>query len=178
MKQIFTFLTIGIIMSISTVIAKKDNSQIIANESFSNGAVKVDNTQIINGLKQITVTIPCLGMNGEKIDGQANFYCKPELLKSKNKIPVYCGVHYNSSQKTIKKYCDAGFAVVTPCFDKIPIKFPFGNSYNFNIAMIQWTRRLPFVNQTKMIFGGGSAGGYMTLAMGSEFFPVLIPGTL
>ena len=159
-------------MSISTVIAKKNNPQIIVSESFSNGGVKVENIKTINGLKCVTVTIPYLGMNAEKIEGQANFYCKPELLKSKNKIPVYCGVHYESLQKTIKKYCDLGFAVVAPCFDKIPIQFPLGNSYNFNKAMIQWTRRLPFVDRTKMVFGGISGGGYMTLAMGSEFFPV------
>ena len=172
MKKIFIFLTLGIIMSISTVIAKKNNTQIIADESFSNGAAKIENTRTINELKHVIVTIPYLGMNGEKIEGQANLYYKPELLKSKNKIPVYCGVHYESSQKTIKKYCDLGFAVVTPCFDKIPIEFPLGNSYNFNIAMIQWTRRLSMVDRTKMIFGGVSGGGYMTLAMGSEFFPI------
>jgi len=172
MKKIFIFLTLGIIMSISTAIAKKNNPNIIAGETFSEGAVKIENTKLIDGLKCVMVTIPYLGMSGDKIEGQAKFYCKPDLLDSKNKIPVYCGVHYESSQKTIKKYCDAGFAVVTPCFDKIPIEFPFGNSYNFNIAMIQWVRRLPFVDHSKLIFGGISGGGYMTLAMGSEFFPL------
>ncbi|MCK4982005.1 MAG: hypothetical protein KAS17_03725, partial [Victivallaceae bacterium] len=33
-------------------------------------------------------------------------------------------------------------------------------------------RRLPFVDRSNLIFGGVSGGGYMTLAMGAEFFPL------
>ena len=144
----------------------------INSETGFEGAVKVESAQKNNDLYFFTVTIPYLGMNGEKTKGQARFYYYPKISNSKNKIPVYCGVHYESSEKTIKKYCDLGFAVVTPYFENIPIEFPFGNSYNFSKAIIQWVRRLPFVDRSKLVFGGVSGGGYMTLAMGSEFFPL------
>jgi len=161
-------------MCISTIAAEKTNTQkcLISSEKGFDGAVKVENSHKENGLDFVTVTIPYLGMKGEKLTGQARLYYTPELLKSKDKIPVYCGVHYEASKKTINKYFDLGYAVVAPYFGKIPIEFPFGNSYNFSIAMIQWARRLPFVDRSKMVFGGISGGGYMTLAMGSEFFPL------
>ncbi len=172
MKNIFIlFVIIMTIITIQTrtLFAKKI---FIKNEIGFKGAAQVENKQKKNGLEFFTVTIPYLGMNGEKIKGQARFYYNPKILKSNNKIPVYCGVHYESSEKTIKKYCDLGFAVVTPYFENFPIEFPFGNSYNFSKAIIQWVRRLPFVDRSKLVFGGGSGGGYMTLAMGSEFFPL------
>ncbi len=147
-------------------------TQLITSEKGFDGAVLVENTQKNDGIYSLTVTIPYLGMSGEKLRGQARFYYKQELLESNNKIPVYCGVHYESSEKTIKKYIDMGIAVITPYFGEIPIKFPLGNSINFSKAMIQWARRLPVVDRAKMIFGGVSGGGYMTLAMGAEFFPL------
>ena len=161
-------------MAIITIQTKSLFAKIffISSETGFDGAAQVESKQEKNGLIFFTVTIPYLGMNGEKTKGQARFYYNPKILKSKNKIPVYCGVHYDSSEKTIKKYCDLGFAVVTPYFKNIPIEFPFGNSYNFSKAMIQWVRRLPFVDRSKLVFGGVSGGGYMTLAMGSEFFPL------
>ncbi len=144
----------------------------IVSEKGFDGAVHVENQQDLNSLSFVTVTIPYLGMNGETLKGQARFYYKPELLESNDKIPVYCGVHYESSENTINTYIDMGMAVVTPYFGEIPIEFPLGNSINFSKAMIQWARRLPFADRAKMIFGGVSGGGYMTLAMGAEFFPL------
>jgi len=172
MKKIFISLIIllGLIyVQEQTLFAQ---TKIITSEEGFDGAVQVENTQQTNGLNYVTVTIPYLGMNGETLNGQARFYYKQELVESTEKIPVYCGVHYESSDGTIRKYCDMGMAVVTPYFGEISIKFPFGNSINFSKAMIQWARRLPFVDCSKMIFGGVSGGGYMTLAMGSEFFPL------
>ncbi|MHA1574609.1 MAG: alpha/beta hydrolase family protein [Alphaproteobacteria bacterium] len=169
MKNIFILFVIIITIQTKSLIAKKI---FINSETGFDGAVKVESKQEKKGLIFFSVTIPYIGMNGEKIKGQARFYYNPKRLKSKNKIPVYCGLHYESSEQTIKNYCNLGFAVVTPYFENFPIEFPFGNSYNFSKAMIQWARRLPFVDRSKLVFGGSSGGGYMTLAMGSEFFPL------
>jgi hypothetical protein len=147
-------------------------SEYIVSEKGFDGAVNVENLKSLNGIDFVTVTIPYLGMNGDTLKGQARFYYKQELLDSNNKISVYCGVHYEASENTINRYIDMGMAVVSPYFGEIPINFPFGNSINFSKAMIQWARRLPFVDRSKFILGGSSGGGYMTLAMGAEFFPL------
>ena len=39
-------------------------------------------------------------------------------------------------------------------------------------AMLQWVRRLDCVDRMRLQIGGASAGGYMTLAIGSEVFPL------
>jgi len=172
MKNTFFTLTIIIALVIVQMQPLFAQTQFITSEKGFDGAVLVENLHQDNDVNYVTVTIPYLGMNGDTLKGQARFYYKQEFLESNHKIPVYCGVHYDSSEKTINKYIDMGMAVVTPYFGEIPIEFPFGNSINFSKAMIQWARRLPFVDRTKMIFGGVSGGGYMTLAMGAEFFPV------
>jgi len=166
-------------MSISTILAGSVCAQkqiqiheVISDERGFAGAVRVEETWESNSWGYVTVAIPYLGISGEKREGQARFYYKPEFLMSGNRIPVFCGVHYEVTEETARKYCELGFAVVTPHCGKIPLEFVFGNSYNLSKAIIQWVRRLPIVDRTRLQIGGESAGGYMTLAMGAEFFPV------
>ncbi len=169
-----TFFTLIIIIALAIVQRQSifGQTQFITSEKGFDGAVLVENSHQDNDVNFVTVTIPYLGMNGDTLNGQARFYYRSELLSSENKIPVYCGVHYEASEETVNKYMDMGMAVVTPYFGEIPIEFPFGNSINFSKAMIQWARRLPFVDRSKFVLGGSSGGGYMTLAMGAEFFPL------
>jgi hypothetical protein len=53
-----------------------------------------------------------------------------------------------------------------------PIDVSVGDGYNLAHALIQWVRRLPFVDRTRLHIDGASQGGYMALAMSADFFPV------
>ena len=139
------------------------------------GAVTVEERVRPTDLQQIgfvTVTIPYLGLHGDKKLGQGRCYFTRSLLEKKEPQPVYVAAHYPIDQETATRFCEQGFLTVTPHTDNYPLEFVLGDSPNFMKALIQWIRRQPGVDRKRMIIGGGSGGGYMTLAMGAEFFPV------
>ena len=92
------------------------------------------------------------------------------------KLPALCQVHYESPVKGAANHCAQGWAVVTPHYGsgegEHALEAPVGDSYNLARAIIQWTRRLPFIDRSRLHITGGSAGGYMTLAMAADAFPV------
>ncbi|MEN8157186.1 MAG: prolyl oligopeptidase family serine peptidase [Bacteroidota bacterium] len=144
---------------------------VIRSESGFTGAVKVIGYEKTDTMEITTVSIPYLGMEGDTLLGEAKLYFRADQPRD-SIIPVYCGVHYQMDQGQIRKYLDMGMMVVTPIYDTYSIHFAIGNSINQSQAMVQWVRRLPFTDLSRLVIGGGSAGGYMALAMGSEFFPL------
>jgi len=119
-----------------------------------------------------TVTLPYLDINGKEKLGQGRCYFTKELLKQQHPLPVYVAAHYPIDRETAARLCEQGFLAVTPHTANHPLEFVLGNSINFMQALTQWARRQPLVDRTQMVIGGGSGGGYMTLVMGGEFFPV------
>lgn len=151
---------------------------IVSSEVGFDGAVSIVSEESTDGLSCVTVNVPFLDIHGQPKMGQARLYVREELLKSGKPIPLTCYTHYEADAMGIQGSCGSGWAVVTPHYGTpetggFPAEFlPAGNSYNLARSIIQWARRLPFVDRTHLHTVGGSAGGYLSLAMSAEFFPV------
>src|SRR5262249_37224489 len=61
------------------------------------------------------------------------------------------------------------FAVVTPAAIEAN---PLVRTANADVALLHIARSLPFVDDARVVVGGGSAGGYMTLLVAAETFPL------
>ena len=62
-----------------------------------------------------------------------------------------------------------GWVVVTP--HQIEAN-PLVRTPNCDAALLHVARSLPFVDDARVLIGGGSAGGYMTLMLAAETFPL------
>lgn len=119
-----------------------------------------------------TVELPYLDIYGNPATTHARLIARPADLDSQKKLPVFCHVHYEKNIGGARKWARRGWAVATIHWKDITEYPSPGNSNNANRAMIQWVRRLPFIDRTHLHIDGASQGGYMALAMSADFFPV------
>lgn len=128
-------------------------------------------------LEYVTVEIPYRDIDGAPKHGQGRLILRRRQLDAGAPLPVFCHVHYEKSVGGAKEWCDRGWAVVTPHYSTpeqggYPLELCTANSNNHSRALLQWACRLPFIDRAHMHIDGGSAGGYMALAMSADFFPV------
>jgi len=149
-------------------------ADIVKDEEGFDGAVRVvERWSFEKGEKgYVTVTVPYLDVRGKEILGQGRLYFVRELFEEKKRPAIYCAAYYELPKDDAWEFCKLGYIVVTPHDKKYPRSLPFGDGYNLAKALIQWVRRLDCVDRQRLQIGGASAGAYMTLAMGAEFFPV------
>ncbi len=149
---------------------------VVPNEQGFDGSVHVLESELKDGIFAITVQIPYRDMRGEVKQGQGRLFVRQEDLEKGQPIPLFCHVHYEKDFGGAVRWCRQGWAVVTSHYTSpeggAPIDASPANSENQSRALLQWARRVPFVDRTRMHIDGGSQGGYMALAMASEFFPV------
>ena len=125
----------------------------------------------------VTVEIPYRDINGQPKKGQGRLFVRKADVESGKPVPAFCHVHYEKNADGAKKITARGWAVATshygdPAKGEYPLELCTADSNNLSRALIQWVRRLPFIDGTHLHIDGGSAGGYMSLAMSAEFFPV------
>lgn len=125
----------------------------------------------------VTAEIPYLDINGNPKKGQGRLFVRKADIESGKPVPAFCHVHYEKNADGAKKITARGWAVATshygdPAKGEYPLELCTADSNNLSRALIQWVRRLPFVDGSRLHLDGGSAGGYMSLAMSAEFFPV------
>lgn len=124
-----------------------------------------------------TVEIPYRDIEGAPKKGQGRLYIRRQDLESGNPVPPFCHVHYEKNMDGAKSWCERGWAVASshygdPQKGEYPLELCTGDSNNLSRALIEWVRRLPFIDRTHLHVDGGSAGGYMALAMSADMFPV------
>ena len=147
----------------------------VVSETGFEGAVTVLEAVEDGGFDYVTVEVPYRDMRGNAKTGQARLVVRRRELEAGDPLPLFCHVHYEKDVGGAKKWCRRGWAVVTPHYDVgagAPLDVSIGDSNNLARAIIQWTRRLPLADRSRLHIDGGSQGGYMALAMGAEFFPV------
>ncbi len=152
----------------------------IRSESGFDGAVRI----VEYGMDEkdsdygyVTAEVPYRDIRGEIKHGQGRLYVKVTVLESGEPIPPFCHVHYEKSMDGARHWCEQGYLVVTPHYGDpqqggYPLELCTGDSNNLSRALLQWVRRLPFVDPVHLHIDGGSAGGYMALAMSADLFPV------
>jgi hypothetical protein len=150
---------------------------VVQDEQGFEGAVTVVETVEEGDFGYVTVNVPYRDVYDRLKMGQARLVLRRREVESGDLIPALCHVHYERSTDSAKGSCRNGWAVATahygdPKNGKYPLEAFVGDSYNLAKAMIQWVRRLPFIDRQRLHIEGGSAGGYMALAMSAEMFPV------
>ncbi len=147
--------------------------ELVPNEQGFEGAVEVVDAVVDGEYGVVTVRVPYLNMEGQSAAGLARMIVHQSAIASGAPLPAFCHVHYEKDADGAKFWADRGWAVFTSHYDEAhPIDVSTGHSYNQTLATLQWVRRLPFIDRTRLHIDGGSQGGYMALAMASEIFPV------
>ena len=150
----------------------------LSGESAFAGAASVIDVSEDNGIVYATISIPYLDIAGKEKLGQARVYAPASTLETDPaRLPIFAHVHYEKDLGGARHWCDLGWMVVSPHYGEpskggIPLELAPGNSYNQAKSILQWVRRLPIADTGRLHIDGGSAGGYMALAMSAELFPV------
>lgn len=147
----------------------------VPNESGFDGAAAVVSETQQGDFGIVTVKLSYLDITGQPKEGLARMVVERSALESGKRIPAFCHVHYEKDINGAKKWARQGWAVFTAVYDEkagYPIDAAVGNGNNQARAIIQWVRRLPFIDTARLHIDGGSQGGYMALAMSADMFPV------
>ena len=134
---------------------------------------RIESVEAVNAangeIGQATLGFTYLDVHGEPREASARLWVQREQLAQGVLTPLLFYAHYELPPDLAIPLCEKGWSVLTP--HAVTELFAV-NSDNLNLALLEWGRRLPFVDRTHLVIEGGSAGGYMTLAMASEIFPV------
>jgi len=144
-----------------------------AESTMQSGLFRVEATELIESkgheIGQATLTFGYLDVDGRPKEAKARLFVRRDMLESGEKMPLAFSAHYEFQPSAGASRCRKGWAALTPHLNP---ELPLGNSFNLDLALLEWARRLPFIDRTHLLIEGGSAGGYMALAMAAEMFPV------
>ena len=110
-----------------------------------------------------------LDTQGQETVGKAKVYLPTSAQDGKTKVPLYYSAGYELDDRSALIHTRRGFAVVTPRDLKAN---PLVQTPNPDIALLHTARSLPFIDDARVVIGGGSAGGYLTLMLAAETFPL------
>ena len=148
----------------------------VPGESGFDGAVTVVSEEADGAFGVVTVRVPYLGIQGDAKTGLARVVFHRDAVVPGAKTPAFCHVHYEKDVGGAKHWAGKGWVVFTAVYTgadgESPIDAAVGNGNNLARAIIQWARRVPFVDRSRLHIDGGSQGGYMALEMSAEMFPV------
>lgn len=147
-------------------------NEVGCNTAFE-GAVTVVSEEVDGDFGVVTVRVPYLDVYGNPKEGLARLVAHQRDVESGKLIPPFCHVHYEKDISGAKVWAEQGWVVTTAVYNnEYPIDPAIANGNNLARAIIQWVRRLPFIDRIHLHIDGGSQGGYMALAMSAAFFPV------
>ena len=112
---------------------------------------------------------------GKEVSAKAKLYLPAGVQQENKKIPLFYAAGYECDDHSATEYLKQGFAVVTPGgidAGRLGSSNPLVRTANPDIALLHIARSLPFVDDARVIIVGGSAGGYMTLLLAAETFPL------
>jgi hypothetical protein len=149
------------------------NPMSVVDEAGFRGAVAVVSEEWQDDLRVTLVRVPYLDVYGQEAEGLARLVVHRRQVDAGVAVPVFCHVHYEKDVGGAGHWARRGWAVSTAVYDEEhSIDAAVANGYNLSKAILQWVRRLPFIDRLRMHIDGGSQGGYMALAMSAEMFPV------
>ncbi len=148
----------------------------VPTESGFDGAVTVVSEKADGGYGVVTVRVPYLGVRGDAKTGLARVVFSLAAVRPGTRTPAFCHVHYEKDVNGAKHWASKGWVVFSAAYTaadgESPIDVSVGNGNNLARAIIEWARRVPFVDRTRLHIDGGSQGGYMALEMSADMFPV------
>jgi hypothetical protein len=136
--------------------------------------LRVADSALVPGIPRpaakVNVTFTYRDPKGKDKEGKAAIYL-PDAVRDdpKARLPLFFAAGYEIDDNAASGQLRRGFAVVTP---RALEANPLIRTANPDIALLHIVRSLPFVDDAHVVIGGGSAGGYMTLMLAAETFPL------
>jgi len=111
-----------------------------------------------------------LDPHGEEKKARTKLYLPDKLQTDpRAKAPLYYLAGYEVTEQVALSHVQRGWVVVCPAQVKA---HPLVLTASSDRALLHIARSLPFVDDAKVVLGGASAGGYMTLLLAAETFPL------
>ncbi len=119
---------------------------------------------------KILVSFTYRDPQGKEQEAKAKLYLTESIQTTGTaKVPLCFAAGYELPDGAESTYVKRGWAVVTP---RELATNPLIRGLNPDIALLHITRALPFVDDARVLIAGGSAGGWMTLMLAAETFPL------
>ena len=106
---------------------------------------------------------------GKEQDAKAKLLLSESIGATGSKVPLCFSAGYELPDGAESVYVKRGWVVATP---HDPGTNPLIRNVNPDVALLHVIRSLPFVDDSRVIIAGGSAGGWMTLMLAAETFPL------
>jgi hypothetical protein len=106
---------------------------------------------------------------GKEATGKAKLFLPADVEKEGTKFGLYLGAGYELDDASAVAHAGRGFVVVTP---RALEANPLVRTINPDAALLHIARSFPFVDDARVVIAGGSAGGYATLLLAAETFPL------
>jgi len=120
---------------------------------------------------QFDFTFSHRGTGGEDREGQGRLFIPSK--RPREHMPMVVHIHYEFGPEAFTRFLERGWAVMTQTNQRsYNVANLMGNGINSCVAMAQLPRRMPFVDQQRVMLFGTSAGGYHALMASSFIFPV------
>lgn len=120
---------------------------------------------------QVTCQFLCHTTEGKTETAQARIFVPPVLRRDpKARVPLMCNAGYELEPGAAAALLAKGWVVSTPHAD---LRNPLDRGPDLDIALLHAARALPFVDDSRVMIQGGSAGGYTTLMLEAESFPLV-----
>jgi len=119
---------------------------------------------------QVTVELLHRDAYGETQTARARVFLPPALLDDPTlRVPLVHAAGYEIDAGGALGYLAMGFVVTTPHAHP---QNPLSRGPNLDTAILHGVRALPFIDDSRVLVQGGSAGGYTTLMLAAETFPL------
>jgi hypothetical protein len=144
----------------------------VKSESGFEGAVTVAEEETDGDIRVVTVNVPYLDVRGKPKQGQARIFVRRDDLESGKPRPAIFSAYYELDMGRVRKWCKQGWVLATPHYGQYARETSIGDGFNLDHAIVEWVRRLPFVDRTRLHVDGNSQGAYVALALAADFLPV------
>ncbi len=119
---------------------------------------------------KLLATVTYRDHKGKEREAKAKLYFPNSVASAGSaKIPLFFAAGYELPDGAEQEYIKRGWAVISPR-DVSPN--PLVRTKNPDVALLHIARSLPWIDDRRVFVGGGSAGGWMTLLLAAETFPL------
>jgi hypothetical protein len=119
---------------------------------------------------KLLMSLEYLDVQGKQKEAKAKLFLPQSIEANENaRHPVYFAAGYELSDEATQNHLRRGWIVVSP---RELETNPLIRTANPDISLLHLVRALPWVDDAHVIIGGGSAGGWATLMLAAETFPL------